>query len=107
MEVNAEEAIGEGMRRGGDLGALLAFGPDLTIAEWSKLLGWSHYRVRKTAKALGVETRGMRWRRDKRERDALEQCERLTAAIGDALEHLATGDHAKARRVLRAVIRPG
>ena len=105
--MNAEEAIGEGMRRGGNLGALLALGPDLTIAEWSKRLGWSHYRVRKAAKALGVETRGMRWRRDKREREAVEECERLTAAIGDALEHLATGDHAKARRVLRAVIRPG
>ena len=95
------------MRRGGNLGALLALGPDLTIAEWSRVLGWSQYRVRKAAKALGVETRGMQWRRDKREREAVEECERLTAAIEDAVELLALGEQHKARRLLRAAVRPG
>ena len=101
-----EEKIGEGIRRGSVSGALIAFGPDLTVAEWAEVLDWPPSRVRALAKSLDVETRGVKAKRERDDETAREEATRLAEAIEGALELLAFGEPHKARRMLRAAIAP-
>jgi hypothetical protein len=80
-----EDAIAHGEKVGGVEGVLLALGPDLTVAEWSRALNMSLSSTRRAVQIAGVSTR----------RDSLADAAR------EALRALAFGDTHEARRLLR------